>query len=474
MTSPRMSPLSQDDARRLADGPDHAPAGLLASVVEASRSTGQRPAWLAATLGAPTVATRGPLVAPGRLWLLVGLLVLGLVTVLAVAGTARLDLLVVAPTASPAARSSSQPSLAPQPPGQVFEAGFGISVVGDPTHQWSSVRPGWDSRPIASSFDFAFPACADGSCPAEVISLAVGDATQGVIVDWASEPRVRATCPPEYHGDFNGCATWSAINDAYLSRTGRPITIAGRSMDELVAAWQDTFGEAPDLYEVNGVVWAIGERPARLAAFVVDDAQLVSVTFQPWGPGYQSRATRTAELLRYLRSIRFAVPPGPWTSPDLRPVTTRWLDLELTLSGWSTRDQGQTLSIEPDYGGLPGGLFLISRVALGTAIHVELVRRLGGATEAADVEGASFDELVASVETEIAAGTARREASIDGHRLVGWAVPQHGVVGPLAWIAVLDAGADVYLFQEYYPFDAPFQVSHIEALLDGLRFVGDG
>ena len=459
----------------LREGPDAAPSGLLERSLRVSGQSRQRPYLLAVALGAPDArAAYRPAPQMAR-WLLVAALVLAaVIAVILASGTRRPDLLIVGPSARPPASVDGLRSGAPFPTQTIADTGLGLSVTSNPLEPWTSVENGWFGFATQSTRDFHYAACPDRACPAGVISISVAPLATGAIVDM--EPGGEPTCPPDMGGDALGCATWAAINqaDGGRPRLPSPATITGRSMDELLANWTAQFGSAPELRLINGVQWAITERGPRLVAFVLDGDRVVAVTAQPTG-GPAARSNQERRLQLFLPGIEFDNPPAPWPTLDTRPVTTSWLDLEVTTPHWNVRVDGSHLFLQADsYGGLfgPQG-FDIDTAPLGTEFVVDLGMRTGSDGQlTARISGATFDDVIQSIEEEIVAGSTPVETSVDGHRLVWWATPQHSYVGPLAWIAVLDAGTDVYLFQEHYPLDAPFQRDHVTTLLDGLRFVG--
>jgi hypothetical protein len=459
----------------LRDGPDVAPSELLERALSRSRRAGQRPYLLAVALGAPDWrAASRPVPYLARWVLVAGLLVVAIVAVILASGRPRPDLLVTVPS-GPLPTVDAERTIGPLPTRTVFDTGLGVSVASNPIEPWTEIGDGWFGFDLPGTLDFAYGACPDRTCPGGVVSISVATPGAGAIVD--IEPGGQPTCPPEVQRDFFGCSTWQAINDAEGggSFSPSPTTISGRSMDELLAAWKASFGADPELRLVNGVQWAIAEHGSRLTALVMDGEWIVSVTAQPTGGGDAAGRTQELRLQLFLAGLEFANSPEPWPTPDTRPVTTDWLDLELTSPGWNVQPDGDRLFVQWDsYGGLFGRQgFDIERARLGTSFVVDLGARTGGSGNmTAEVGGATFEDLVASIEQEIVAGSTPVESSLHGHRLWWWATPQRSYVGPLAWIAVLDAGDHVYLFQEHYPLDALFQRDHVEMLLDNLRWIG--
>jgi hypothetical protein len=118
---------TRDDAVSwLEKGPDRAPAELLGAVLARTRSTGQRPAFLASLLGAPSGAATWGGIPSTRLWLTAAIAALALLSVIVAAGMWRRDALVVVPPtsgspkpASPAPTSTTGPGFTP--PAQVLQ-----------------------------------------------------------------------------------------------------------------------------------------------------------------------------------------------------------------------------------------------------------------------------------------------------------------------------------------------------------------
>jgi len=395
--------------------------------------------------------------------------------VLLASGTPRPDLLVTAPTGSPPASDDLRTGR-PFPTQEIFDTGLGLTVTTDPLEPWTEMEAGWFGYDLPGTMDFGYGACPDRACPGGVISVSVGTGNNGAVVDIA--PGAEPTCPPEYAGDFLACSTWQAINEAEGggSQPPFPTRLTGASMDELLATWKAMFGADPELRSINAVQWAIAAHSSRLTAFVMDGRWIVSVTAQPTGGGEAAARIQERRLELFLTGIAFDNPPEPWPTPDTRPVTTTWLDLELTTPHWNVHVDGDHLFLQADfYGALfgPQG-FDVDRMSLGSELVVSLGLRPAGSSMTVTIDGASFDDLTASIERDVVSGTTPRETSIDGHRMRAWVVPQHSIGGPLAWIAILEAGQDVYVFQEHYPLDAPFQREHVDTLLSGLRFIGEG
>ena len=465
--------IDPEAGRWLRNGPEAAPPGLLESTLHRTRQISQRPAVVAVLGGAPDVRSRRGVLSTSARWAVIAAVVLVATLVLILASGAReQQLLLVAPSGSAGPSSTAESSTSPFVSVPIYDTKLGISVERDPLEPWTGIEARWYGFDIPGTYDFRYGACPNDRCPAGIVSLSVGDLRTGAVVD--INMGARATCPPDIADDFDACTTWQVIT-TFEDGGGTPrapIRIAGRSMDELLAAWTGRYGEQPDLQLVNGVSWAIAEHDRRLVAFVVDGDRIVSVTAQPNGSDDAAQARQSQRLRLFLSGITFENPPAPWPTADTTPVTTRWLELEFTLPGWNVSMDGHHLFVQGDlYGMLGPQGFDVERAPLGTEFVVTLGSGRGDGDLVARIGGATFDELATSIEREIAGGATPRVTDVDGHRMLAWVARQQSIVGPLAWIAILDAGDDVYLFQEHYPVDMFFQPGHVDTLLDGLRFV---
>jgi hypothetical protein len=417
MNDQSQSPGTRDAARWLAEGPDRAPSGLLGQALDRTRRSGQRPRWLAAALGAPSVA-HGRRLEPAVQWLLIGVLLLAAaMTIALAAGMSRLDLLAVAPTRPPASGpvASTRPVASPQ----VVNIAAGLSVTSNQLDPWTDVGAGWSNRAgvATDSLDFQFGACTGVGCDGSVISVAVSPVDgDGIVVGWDA-PCSGGTFSDE---DAIACAVWQVMGG---QEPGGPVTITGRTNAELAAAFVEEFGgPSPRVQLVNGVRWAIGEGDDRLIAFVVAGDRLVSVTSQP--SHYLSDAALGTRLQRFLAGIQFEVLPVPDPTPTpspvpTYPVTTRWLGLELTLpANWAVADHGTRLTITEGQGMFgPGQWFDIQRVPLGTTVSIDRGSGLP-ATQVGD--GHSRRLWLRSKTTSSAAASHRPHGRTPASTAIGW------------------------------------------------------
>lgn len=106
--------VGRDPVRWLGDGPEHAPSGLLDVVVARTRGARQRPLILAAALGAPTGSTTWRPDSRARLWILMAILALAMLSIVAAAGMPLREAIVVRPS-STALESVQLTTSSPQP-----------------------------------------------------------------------------------------------------------------------------------------------------------------------------------------------------------------------------------------------------------------------------------------------------------------------------------------------------------------------
>jgi len=171
--------------------------------------------------------------------------------------------------------------------------------------------------------------------------------------------------------------------------------------------------------------------------------------------------------------------PSPRPTPNATPTvvaadtprTRRFGDLSVTVpSRWTIGSGGVYLAVYPpgSMNGIPFTTFRIDHVSLGSTF----VLNLGQQAQTRSLSGATFEALVASIESQLALTPGAAAPSVlDGHRMVRWGTPQASVVNPLVWIAIIEDGDAVYLVQLHYLLDAPVNRDVIQTFLDGLHVV---
>jgi hypothetical protein len=167
--------------------------------------------------------------------------------------------------------------------------------------------------------------------------------------------------------------------------------------------------------------------------------------------------------------------PTPNATPTVvavgSPRTQRFRDLSVTVpSGWTIGSGAVYLAVYPpgSMNGIPFATFRVDHVSLGSTF----VLNLGQQAKTRSVSGATFEALVASIESQLALSTTSAAPSVlDGHRMIHWFVPQASYVNPLVWIAVIDDGDAVYLLQLHYFLDAPVNSDVVDTFLAGLHVV---
>jgi len=321
----------------LGDGPDAAPAGLLAGTVARSREIRQRPGWLAIALGSPTI-TRGSalrtiewrvvLVALGLLLAAAGLLALigspSKRPVSVIAGpTASSAPTPVAPFSSVAPLSTTTPAtptpsfVRPEAPAVLSVPTWGITIDRPAAVPWSGVETGFQGDPFGAdavadqstsvivlglrehaAWDLSF-GCASHECAPPFITLSVARAGTGLIVGTTT----CSAAPPRF------------VIDCLVSNDLWPISLTGKTVKELRQAWLAQFGTATiTRTTLGGSPAVVLEKNGRQTVLAVHGDVLVALLEWGWGGNDQEAA---AALDGVIASFRFGSPAdgAPSTAP---------------------------------------------------------------------------------------------------------------------------------------------------------------
>ena len=291
----------------LAEGPDRAPSDLLTRLLERSRSTRQRPGWLAVALGTPaaedrgmarSIALRPMLIALGLLLAaaaLVSVSIIGsrndrLVTVVASPSHTPVPATqpTLGPTHSPLAQTPTPTATATFDASQVPEvyavADWGITLRRKATMPWGAVEVGFDGDPIGfhavgsqtryvlmsdvdqTSRDLFFGACSADRCQRPLITLSLARNGAGLVVGttdcWGA--------PPSFVFDCLGS------NDLW------PVTVSGHTLAALRREWLAAFGDATvTSIRLGGEPAVVLERAGRRTVLAIHGDVLVALITQP-------------------------------------------------------------------------------------------------------------------------------------------------------------------------------------------------
>jgi hypothetical protein len=443
--------LPSDAARWLEEGSDHAPAALLGRVLDHTGATRQRPGRVAAVLGAPTMGTSWRSVSPLRAATVAAILLAGVTVVVLLAGALRQDRLVLVATPAPSVSTSPQASpvesaeiaLAPD-----FDTGLGATIVQDADDPWTLVQHKPSDNPrrqlADNQLEVFYGDCLECASTLRV-DLTFGTRDQGVVVGWIP-------CRPETPAGLP-----CFIEEAETG--GIPQFVQGDTTEALTSAWMARHGQAPaSTHVARQVEWTILHYPGLVVALVVrlDQAVVMSI-----GPNPDVTTGRRETLApHFLDLVMFAQELPPSTAG---PRTATTGDLELAIpAGWILAGGGPriTLTDGRDF------LFVIQTIDVLAPGDKLLVARSSDDTEPFSVAGATFAELVLSIDRGIGPA-GRRPVTIGGTPGYRWTAQQQAIVGPLAMMAALEWKGRFYVFLVRFPVDgAPGDL--LGPVLDGV------
>jgi hypothetical protein len=362
-------------------------------------------------------------------------------------------------TSAPALRPSPTASAIPLASGPYTDSTIGFFVSQDSEDPWSVVlHPGDAALVGPGTIGFGWPCgttayrdgCSDMAFVAPVragTELVVGTRS---CLDITTNPFEAAICNAE-------------------GGQVPPATISGSDIETLEQAWRAAFVHEGPVSAEDGTVGGAGARILiqrhRLVAFVDTPRGIVVIEMSAGGLVADAVAARERRFRAFLE--RFRLLPAP------EPVKRTWAGLTIDLpAGWQVQAGYALEAFPPAADGtvspLPWRRFDIERVALPATISIQLGSQIGSVT----VAGATFDALASDIGRRVpgAAGFAAQGRPIDGHRTVRSTATQADVVGPLVWLALIDAGDHVYLVTEYQIVDGMPDEALPDALLAGLSF----
>ena len=295
----------------LRKGPDRAPADLLTRSIERTRSSPQRPAWLAAALRAPALEPAPKLGVPFWIWIAVAGAALALLAGVAAAGMHDSNQLVVVPSRSMLTKPApieTAPFLASAGPAVplLFYSQVGTWFAADVADPWTGVRyleppdPQFklSGRRMLFTFDpcRAQPNCAESSA----FLVTVGTLDEGLVYGWGE-------CPDTVPAHSLQCGIYKAETGGFVLVVKAPTT------DALAAAWMKQFGQAvARTIGFRDAQWVILRYPSRWVALIVHGDSLVAVSAEDGAAFLQQGPD--VRFQRMVAGVHFA-DESPTTAP---------------------------------------------------------------------------------------------------------------------------------------------------------------